>query len=310
MNQVKRIITRLVPASILRHIRAALSPSALPENYKERLACYEKVEKNFFASDSESDLAILRMYSHFLDKRFYTSDWAPGHSRFVYDRAKRILDSYADTDDPTVLWARGIINEYEDRQRARPNTISPLGKIMEPSPLVPEDLLRQMRYRVSSRHYENRRVDVASIEKIVESSLEAPCSCSRQALRVYASVEPETARSALKCFKGFTCFSQFVPCVLVFCVDLRPYSMPKELFVPHLDVGLAASNAALMASSMGLTIVFLSWGSRTADNERRLRKQFNIPDYYEIAVGGCCGYPSRTPVRPVRKPISKTLIWK
>ena len=71
-----------------------------------------------------------------------------------------------------------------------------------------------------------------------------------------------------------------------------------------------ASNAALMASSLGLSIVFLSWGSRTVDNERRLRTQFNIPTYYEIVVGGCCGYPSRTPVRPVRKPIAKTLIWK
>lgn len=310
MNKVKRIIARFVPASILRHIRVALSPSVLPKSYKERLACYEKIEKNFFAADSESDLALLRMYSHILSKRLYTSDWAPGHSKLIYDRAKSILDRYAAADDPTVLWTRGIINEYEERQMARPSTISPLGGPMEPSPLAPEDLLRQMRYRVSSRHYENRRVDVASIEKIVEASLEAPWSCSRQALRVYASVEPETARSALQCFKGFTCFSQFVPCVLVFCVDLRPYSMPKELFVPHLDVGLASSNAALMASSLGLTIVFLSWGSRTADNERRLRTQFNIPDYYEIVVGGCCGYPSRTPVRPVRKPIAKTLIWK
>lgn len=309
MNKVKRIIKRFVPASILRYIKVSLSPSVLPANYKERLAYYEMVEKNLFAADSESELALLRMYSHVLDKRLNTSTWEPGHSQLVYDRAKSILDRYGTIDDPTVSWAQGIIKEYEERQMV-PNIITRSCGSIEPPPLAPADLLEQMHYRVSCRHYANRRVDVASVEKIVEASLEAPWSCSRQALRVYASVEPETAKSALQCFEGFKSFSEFVPCVLVFCVDLRPYSMPKEIFVPHLDVGLAASNATLMASSLGLTIVYLSWGSRTKENERRLRKQFNIPDYYEIVVGGCCGYPSRRPIRPVRKPVAKTLIWK
>lgn len=309
MNKVKRIIKRFVPTSILRYIKVSLSPSTLPENYKERLAYYEMVEKNLFAADSESELALLRMYSHVLDKRLNTSSWEPGHSQFIYDRAKSILERYAAANDPTVLWAKEIINEYEERQKA-PKIISRSGGPIEPPPLAPEDLLEQMRYRVSCRHYANRRVDVASIEKIVEASLEAPWSCSRQALRVYASVEPDTAKSALECFEGFKSFSEFVPCVLVFCVDLRPYSMPKELFVPHLDVGLAAANATLMASSLGLTIVYLSWGSRTKDNERQLRKQFNIPDYYEIVVGGSCGYPNRSPIRPVRKTVAKTLMWK
>ena len=85
--------------------------------------------------------------------------------------------------------------------------------------------------------------------------------------------------------------------------------MPRELFVPHLDVGLAAENAALMASSFGLSIVFLSWGSRTADNEHRLRTRFAIPEHYEIVVGAACGYPSLSPVRPARKRVTDTLVW-
>lgn len=97
-----------MPVSILRYIRVALSPSVLPKNYKKRLACYEKIEKNLFAADSESDLALLRMYSHYLDKRFYTPDWEPGHSQLVYERAKSILDSYAAMSVSNVLmdWFR------------------------------------------------------------------------------------------------------------------------------------------------------------------------------------------------------------
>jgi len=310
MNRIKRVIARFVPRSILRCARMAMSPYVLPRSYKDRLERYERTEKDLFAADAESDLALLRMYSHILDKGLHRPDWSPGHGQTTYDTAKRLLDKYARVDDPTVLWARRVINRYEQRQMACCDK-TPLPAIpVEPSPLDPEHLLRQMRYRVSSRDYENRRVDAASIEKIVEAALEAPWSCNRQALRVYASVDPETASSALSCFKGFTSFSKFTPCVMVFCVDLRPYLVPAELFVPHLDAGLACANAGLMASSLGLSIVFLSWASRTAEGERRLRTELAIPDYYEIAVGACCGYPSQNPVRPIRKPVAETLIWR
>ncbi len=310
MNRIRHVITRSVPRSLLRCVRMIVSPYILPGSYKGRLVRYERTERGRFSSNRESDLALLRMYSHVVDKGLNRPDWMPGHGHASYMMAKGLLEKHALTDDPSVVWARQIIGEYEKRQMACCGSTPHLGMLVYPPPIKPDDLLRQMRYRISSRSYEDRRVGIGSIERIVEAALEAPWSCSRQALRVYASVNPDVACSVAHCFRGFSSFGSFVPCIMVFCVDLRPYSIPAELFVPHLDVGLACANAALMASSLGLAMVFLSWGSRTVDDERRLRTQFAIPDHYEIVVGACCGYPDRNPVRPARKKVADTLVWR
>ena len=309
MNKIKQLLVRIM-RSIWWGRTKIRPPYILPHRYKQRLKRYEKIGNNSFGTDGESDLAFLRMYAHILDKPLHRVDWAPGHSADFYRDVKKLLADYGQSNDPTVLWARDIVREYEARHMVPPGTVFPLGEPVGPPPLGPEKLLEQMCYRTSIRHYKNRPVDQALVERITEAALEAPWSCSRQALHIYASVTLETVGKALSCFKGFTHFSQFVPCVMVFCVDLRSYAMPNELFVPHFDAGLASSNAALMASSLGVSMVFLTWGSRTPDTEHRLRTLFKIPDYYEITCGACCGFPAQKQHRPARKPIVETLIWK
>jgi nitroreductase len=86
--------------------------------------------------------------------------------------------------------------------------------------------------------------------------------------------------------------------------------MPMELFVPHVDVGLVAGHAALMASALGLSITYLSWASRTKEHELALRQLLTIPDHYEVVVGAACGYPLRVAVKPQRKPVRTTLVYR
>jgi nitroreductase len=306
-NRILHVARAIVPRRLVRGLRRLRWPYILPRTYRDRLWHYQHVAMGRHADDEESDLATLRLYAHVLDKGLHAEGWEAGHSVAVHEKASGLLAKYADSDSPTIAWAKEILEEFDRRQTADPRSHQPFGRDPAPPTLSPDEMLGQMRLRTSSRTYQQRCVEQETVERIVAASLEAPWSCSRQALRVYGSIKPETAEEILSCFKGFTRFGDFVPCSLVFCVDLRPYGLPRELFVPHLDVGLAAGHASLMASTLGLSVTYLSWGSRTVEMERKLRRLLDVPDYFEVVVGGACGYPEREAIRPVRKTVSSTL---
>ena len=129
----------------LRYARMISSPYVLPSSYRERLTRYEKAEKHLFPSDTESELARLRMYSHGLDKGMYRPDWSPGHGRVTHNTAARILEDHDSVDDPTVSWARRICAEYERRHSPRAGAAAFDGTPALPSPLDSETLLQQWR---------------------------------------------------------------------------------------------------------------------------------------------------------------------
>ena len=314
MQKIKSILGKAIrsalPLKLRMLLKLILHPYILPRIYRERLANYERVAKQEFEIDNECQASKLRMYVHTLDKGLHRKGLEPGHSREIYLTAVKILREYTGIDDDTIGWARLIISEYEYRQSMEKETIEPL-KSEPVTPIVSSDtLMKFMKMRTSCRQYKNQTVSTEAIETITQAALESPWSCSRQALKVYSTTDLELTYKALNYFSGFTCFSKYVPSMFVFCVDLRPYTLPMELFVPTLDAGLAVENAVLMAFSLGASMTLLTWGSRTMEQERGLRKLFGIPDYYEIVVGAACGYPENWAVRPARKNLKKTLIMK
>lgn len=308
MERLKNSIRKMLGEKSMKKIRLLRTPYLIHRNYEERIGIYVNLEDQSFTKDIEYYLSILRMNAHVLDKGLNRDDWEPNHSYSVYKKVKELLANVGDLNDDSVTWANEIVCEYESRQTmARKESAS--REIREP--LISGDtVLKFLQERTSSRAYRAERVSLQVVEKITEAALESPWSCSRQALRVYGSVDPAMALKVLSHFPGFTCFGRFVPCALVFCVDLRPYGMPSEIFVPHLDTGLAVENACLMASAIGLSTTLLSWGARLPKDEAGLRQFFEIPNYFEIVVGCACGYPARYPVRPPRKAVSKTLFLK
>lgn len=307
LNNMRRWVVQHLPSGLIRRLRRILKPYVLTREYKSRLHHYVSAADGKYAHDAESELALLRMYTHIVDKGLHRIDWTPGHSRAMYAKARTLLQKHRSLGGPTIAWACDVLEEYDARQESG-KADTELGTPPEPAVVGAEELLAQMKRRSSCRQYEDRPIAPAVMNRLVEAALQAPWSCSRQALRVYATVDPTKAEDVLRCFKGFTSFSHAAGAI-VFAVDLRPYSMPKELFVPHLDAGLAASCAALMASSIGLSLTFLSWGSRSDAGEKTLRKIVSLPEYYDIVVGVSCGYPLRIPVRPARKSVDQCLCW-
>lgn len=305
---MKNLIKRFLPASALNIMRKLRRPYLLDWRYADRLRRYEQFDGMYESGTMQLHGATVRRLAHNVEKGLNRSDFEPGHSCRVYDQVKAILSKY-DEDDGTGDWARSLLRDYESAQ-------VDVGVLDEKyrrkyqrnaDHLDSSRLLSFLRLRRSCREYQDKLVLESDINLIVEAALEAPSSCSRQALKVFCSLTEKKTKAVLECFTGFTCFSENVPAAMVFCVDLRPYFLPKELFVPTLDVGLAASNAALMATSLDLSMTYLSWGARRQEQEERLRRLMGIPEYCEIVVGATCGYPAYVPHRPERKHVSSAL---
>ncbi len=308
---LKAMLRSVLPISWVSFIQAMRSPYLLHRSFRYRLGAYVRlwsatVSGPGLSSDVEVDMARIREYAHRLDKSLERSDWESGHGQKEYYEVRSLLDKNAHIDNETTRWAGGICESYrrfQDEGRFRRSE----GRGRSSLQLSADDLLRFMQERRSCRFFLEKRVPESVVERIIEAAIEAPWSCNRMALQVYSYTLPQRAADVLKCFNGFTAFSSYVPCAFVFCVDLRAYSMPQEIFVPHLDVGLAAENAALMATALGVSMAFLSWGSSNCARDEQLRKILGIPWWCEIVVGAACGYPSRIPGKPARRSVDEVL---
>lgn len=305
---MKHLIKKLLTPKQIRLLRKLRHPFLLDSRYASRLGAYVALDGLYGNGTIQGHGSTIRRLAHNVEKGLNRSDFEPGHSNRIYDQVKQILDEHS-IDDGTACWAKEVLEDYDAAQqdiqilqeKYRSEYVRGDGN------LGAEELLGHLRLRRSCREYADRQVEASSLNQIVEAALEAPSSCSRQALKVFAAMTPERTREILDCFTGFTCFSDPVPAALVFCVDLRPYFLPKEIFVPTLDVGLAATNAALMATSLDMSLTYLSWGARRDEQESRLRSILQLPDYYEIVVGATCGYPRYVPRRPERKRVAEAL---
>jgi nitroreductase len=277
----------------------------------ERLSRYKKVQQGVFPDDDEVRLSRLRAYAHILDKSLHHPEWEYGRGREIYELASKLLIQLDGHDCPTKAWANEIVSQYEARQKGFAQSPERhTDDMQENIKLCSEDLSRLMANRRSCRQYAERKVERDVLAAMVSAAIEAPSSCSRQTLRVYCEDRPGSVKEVLQYFKGFTGFGSYVPVCMVYGADLRPYGMPKELFVPHLDTGLAAQNAAIMAAAHGVSVTYLSWASHSPGQDVGLRAYFEIPDYVEIVVGCACGYPRFFAMRPQRKRVDSTLIYK
>lgn len=307
---IKRCLKMVLPKSLIRCIRHLADQRKEVAAYQLKLQPYRQLTVQKDSTETQLCLAKLRMYAHVVDKGLQRHDWESGHSMSAYAKAVHYLQLCPDTEDPTYRWARGIVAEYDKgraEQCARPGNVE--GQWHYTAPVDAARLMAFLKFRTSIRCFQKKLVPEETASMIAEAALEAPSSCHRQTLKIYGSVNPKSVGTIAGCFHGFTGFSEFVPLVLVFCADLRPYTYPVELFTPTVDTALAVENAMLMASALGITMTLLNWIGKP-ESEQRLRACLEIPLHEAIVIGAVGGYPSAAAPRPIRKPVSRTLILK
>lgn len=301
---VKAIVKLLIPGPLRRFIGTRLRTRRRWLHLRDRVSRYLKLSDES-KNDADYLLSMLRMNAHIVDKGLRSENWRRGRSKSAYTRSKELIGELGSCEDPTYDWAIEIISEYERRQCIEGDG---LGKdnvhwaSWVRDEMVSEDkMMRHMRARTSVRNFDKgRRITEAEADDIVRAALEAACSCHRQTLRVYCCLDPDRTRQIGECFHGFTCYSEYVPSVWVFCVDLRTYQFPEELFTPSVDTALGVQNAVLYAGACGLSMVLLNWVSKP-EAELRLRELMKIPEHESIVVGAACGQPQSITTKPARK---------
>lgn len=126
-------------------------------------------------------------------------------------------------------------------------------------------------------------------------------SCNKQPIRLFITNTPSKANECLKCCKGGTGFSIFIPSFWVFAADSRGYVWPSEVYLPAIDTSLGAQNVFLAAQTLGITGTILSWAQKDKEEEARLRMLLDIPQEFIIIFCAVMGYASHNYLPPQRK---------
>ena len=295
---IGKFIKRLLPLSWYKLI--ANKPLLVPRYYRRLI---QENERYFDLAGQDSvgkDLLLMRKYAHIVDKGVQRKDAVPGHSRDCLNDLRKILSSLPDScrDEPTVQWARGVVEQYE---RLQEGSLEPVFHPV-PKPAVGyEELCRLIRQRRSNRCFSPETIAPDIAEKLIAVANWAPSSCNKQPIKCFYTLDQKQAKKGLECCKGGTGFCGAIPSFWVFCADCRGYVWPTEAYLPYIDVSLGVQNLFLAATALGISGTILSWAQHDSNEEKEVRSLLNIPDYEIIVVCAILGYAEYQYNPPVRK---------
>ncbi len=140
---------------------------------------------------------------------------------------------------------------------------------------------------------------------LIDAARWAPSSCNRQTLNFLIINNKEIIYKIAETVRGGKSFFKNAPLLIIVLVDFRPYNLPIEKYTIYQDVAAAIQNILLMAHSMGLGACWASYTSDTGMiiNERRVRKELNIPNYFKIGGIIAVGEPDERVCNIPRKEV-------
>ncbi len=280
----------------------------VPSYYKTIIEDAEKYLDYSLKDSPEKDMLLMRKYAHIIDKGLHRHDIEPGHSRSYYKLLKEEIAKIKQTPfatDPTVEWAQSKIDLYEQLQ-ASPQTFLPLEGKAEVPPVSYGQLSELIRQRRSNRFFRETNLSDETIDRLSGLVNWAANSCNKQPVRLFITNTPSKASECLKCCKGGTGFSAFIPSFWVFAADSRGYVWPSEAYLPAIDTSLGAQNVFLAAQTLGITGTILSWAQKDEAEEARLRMLLDIPQEFVIIFCAVMGYASHNYLPPQRKNQKRT----
>ncbi len=306
-------IRALISKIITHEMRVELACKLLPSGYRSSVKQLARIpnDKKFAKEMGKQEVwnYDLRRVAHILEKGLCHPAWTPGHSTTVRNELEELLIKVSESgakNDPSYLWAKSIIDEYDESQRAKQTKRNLKGYDATREGIECLDVL--LRSRRSIRNYQDRHIDDSVLNDLIESVNWSSTSCNRQPARVYVVRSSKRVSSVMKRFAGSTGFSRNVPCALVFCADMRAYTMPMEMYLPSIDVSLGIQNLALKAQNSGLSLTLMSWAHHSDLDDEGLRRDLGIPEWEQIVVGGLLGYPATTMSAPGRKTVEQTAV--
>lgn len=163
--------------------------------------------------------------------------------------------------------------------------------------------------RQSVRKYQDKPVERAKIEKIIEAVHLAPSACNSQPWRIIIVDEPvlknEVAKATFSKTINFNRFTVEAPVIAVLVIEKAKLIAQiggsiKDMEYPKIDIGIAAAHFCLQAEELGLGTCMIGWF-----DEKKIRQLLKIPEKRRIGLLIALGYPPED--YKLRKKIRKPL---
>jgi len=305
---LKKYIISIVGRKNIEFIRSR--PFLVHGKYRQIIKDLEKfseiIDKSY-GKDPSLSLLLVRKFGHILDKGLHRLDVEKGHSGAIAGELEKNIKiaELEYINDETIKWAKDKLEKYNELQAT--GRIDPLEGNQPDLKIEFDELNTLFKIRRSNRSFLVRNVDSEILDKLASSVNWAASSCNKQPVMLFATTDPAAAKACLRCCKGGTGFSEFIPAFISFTADMRGYYLPDEAYLPSIDVALGAQNFMLAAETLGLGGCCMSWALKDQNEEAQLRKLLSIPDYVQIIFNVVIGYPSKRAVPPTRKDLSNTL---
>lgn len=168
--------------------------------------------------------------------------------------------------------------------------------------------------RRSIRKFEDRPVETALIEQLVETASYAPTWKNTQTARYYAVTDPALKEKIARCtlgYEGNTRIINRAP-VLIAMTTIHgrsgfekdgSFSTSKEDRWEVFDAGICAQTFCLAAHDAGLGTVMMG-----IYDEKEVAEVLDIPEDQIVSCLIALGYPAIDPDAPPRKPVSDLLV--
>ena len=168
------------------------------------------------------------------------------------------------------------------------------------------EVLQQLHDRRSVRVYEDRPIEPAVKQAILEAAIQAP-TAGNMALYTILDITDQAIKDQLAVSCDNQPFIATAPMVLIFCADYRRWydafcscvdqvRKPDmgDLFLAQADTLIAAQNAVVAAHSLGLGSCYIGDITEKFEFHKQL---LNLPKYVVPAAMLCIGYPTEQQLR-------------
>ncbi|MBI1972805.1 nitroreductase [Candidatus Woesearchaeota archaeon] len=240
---------------------------------------------DLFKMDNNLLIERIRHMTHHLDL-IIKFEWREHKGQELRERLEHFLQEHELRKlprDSTIDWSYTILKKYYTwYQDKKPQT----GKSFISKH---EDFWRLILERRSIRKWTSKEVSPELIDKMIMAATWAPSSCNRQAWKF--TLVSKDKRHLLQ-----HRVLEAAPIVILLSIDERPYFF-HEKHAPALDVGFAAQNLLLAATSLGIGScpVYFAY-----PYIQKVKKELGIENYRKIYLAVALGYAAESPDRPAR----------
>lgn len=292
---LKRILLKLL-LNLIRILKVDLDIPA------QRIRFYKTLGKDVSEMDRDQLGQLIRFHSHALDKatKCENSDEGRGDERRgVVEKALAEWQSRGYPMGPDKVWAKKILENFDLWTKGSSKRLDP---VREQTTDPPSDIFSVIETRRSVRFWQKRPVEREKIKRIIKAATHAPSSCNRMTWRFFV-VENELT-GIVEGNSTNPSLLKKAPVRIYIGIDERLY---PEVYAPGIDAGCALENLVLAAHALGLGACMMYHCESV--NQKRLRSELNIPEYYRIYCAVVLGYPDETPFTPARVDVDEVLTF-